>query len=193
MKASFQITCMLLIGLASLTACEPATQSPPSVTQELGNLPISGSSPIDTAQLLETLPASNDSAPASQTCLPTEPDAEGPFYEPGAPLRDRVGEGYTLQGVVRSADGCIPIAAAQIEFWMAGPDGSYSDEYRATLLANGNGAYRFESHAPSPYANRPPHIHIKISASGFETLVTQHYPAQGTSSATLDLVLVKNP
>jgi hypothetical protein len=54
-------------------------------------------------------------------CKPTPPDALGPFYQPGAPVRDRVGKGYVLRGVVRSADNCAPLAGARLEFWLAGP------------------------------------------------------------------------
>jgi protocatechuate 3,4-dioxygenase beta subunit len=131
-----------------------------------------------------------ESASNPETCQPTAPDAEGPFYKAGAPQRDKVGEGYVLTGVVRSSVDCMPIPGAQIEFWMAGPDGEYRDEYRATLNAVEDGSYRFESHAPPPYSGRPPHIHLRITAKGYTTLITQHYPEDGTSSADFDVVLV---
>ena len=117
----------------------------------------------------------------------------GPFYVPGAPVRDEVGEGYTLSGVVRSALDCSPIAGAQIEVWMAGPDGQYGDDYRATLFSDENGAYHFESHFPPPYSGRPSHHHLRVSSPGFETLVTQHYPVEGQTQATFDLVLSLGP
>jgi protocatechuate 3,4-dioxygenase beta subunit len=126
-------------------------------------------------------------------CQPTAPDMLGPFYEPGAPLRDSVGEGYVLSGVVRSSADCSPIPNAQIEIWMAGPDGEYRDDYRATLYSDAGGVYRFESHFPPPYSGRPSHHHLQVSAAGFETLVTQHYPQSGQSEATFDVVLVANP
>jgi protocatechuate 3,4-dioxygenase beta subunit len=114
----------------------------------------------------------------------------GPFYTPGAPVRDAVGSGYVLSGVVRSAEGCGPISGVQIEFWMAGPDGEYGDAYRATVLTGADGRYRFESHSPPPYSGRPSHHHLRVSAPGFQPLVTQHYPAQGQTEATFDLVLL---
>ncbi len=126
----------------------------------------------------------------AQTCPPTRSDAEGPYYKPDAPLRDKVGEGYVLQGMVLSSAGCVPIPGAQLEFWLAGSDGEYSDDYRATLLADDKGAYRFESNLPPPYSGRPPHIHIRISAAGYQTLVTQHYPNEGETSANMDIVLI---
>jgi hypothetical protein len=110
-----------------------------------------------------------------------------------APERNKVGEGYLITGAVLSADGCNLIPGAQIEVWLAGPDGEYRDDYRATFFADGNGAYTFESHVPPSYSNRPPHHHFRISAAGFETLVTQHYPQPGETQASFDLVLVPNP
>jgi protocatechuate 3,4-dioxygenase beta subunit len=91
---------------------------------------------------------------------------------------------------VKSSVGCTPIKGAQIEFWLAGPDGKYNDEHRATIFSNEKGSYHFESSIPPPYFGRPPHIHIKVSAKGFKTLITQHYPEKGKTRAVFDLVLV---
>ena len=123
-------------------------------------------------------------------CTPTPPDALGPFYKPGAPLRDGVGKSYELNGQVLSSKDCAPIKEARIELWMAGPDGEYIDDYRATVLTNESGEYGFESHLPPSYLRRPPHIHIRVTADGFNTLSTQHYPAEGSNKAEFDLVLI---
>ncbi len=126
----------------------------------------------------------------AKTCKPTESDMMGPFYKPGAPVRASVGKGYVLKGVVRSSKDCSPVRDAQIEFWLAGPDGSYDDDHRATVLADEKGAFRFESNYPKPYSERPPHIHIRVSAKGFVTLVTQHYPENGRTRSTIEIVLM---
>lgn len=126
----------------------------------------------------------------AETCRPTRADMLGPFYKPDAPVRSSVGKGYTMHGLVRSSKDCSPIAGARIEFWLAGPDGEYDDTHRATVMADASGAYRFESNRPKPYAGRPSHIHIRISAQGFETLVTQHYPKKERVQESQDLVLV---
>ena len=123
-------------------------------------------------------------------CAPTPPNAKGPFYKANAPVRSSVGNGYELRGVVMSTKDCAPIPRARIELWMAGPDGQYKDDYRATVMPNQSGEYYFESHLPPSYSNRPPHIHLRVSADGFKTLVTQHYPAADTHQAMLDLVLI---
>ena len=125
-------------------------------------------------------------------CSPTPPDALGPYYKPGAPRRRQVGTGYNLIGIVVSATDCTPIPNSKIEIWMAGPDGKYSDAYRATLKTDRSAAYRFQSHFPSGYYGRPPHLHMKISAKGYKTLVTQYYPEDGQIEGVFDIVLIPN-
>jgi protocatechuate 3,4-dioxygenase beta subunit len=130
------------------------------------------------------------SGDAPLKCTPTPADSLGPFYVPDAPVRAKVGEGYVLSGTVRSAVDCGVINGAKIEFWLAGPSGSYDEDHRATLFADGSGNYRFESNFTPGYGSRPPHIHLRVSAPGFSTLVTQHYLEAGTSGARFDLVLL---
>lgn len=122
-------------------------------------------------------------------CTPTRADALGPFYEAGAPMRSKVGTGYVLSGRVLAARTCRPIARARIEVWLVNPSGEYDDAHRATMLARRDGRYRFESNRPVGYQGRPAHIHVKVSARGFRTLVTQHYPRSGRRSAAFALVL----
>lgn len=193
---------LVFISTILLSACTtPATIEPGSTPTS--TLP--GETPLTTSIIIPSIVTPTDQSPSStqplsenfpsttitiQSCSPTRSDALGPFYTPGAPFRDKVGEGYQLTGTVRSAQGCVPIPGAQIELWMAGPDSEYRDEYRATIYSDENGIYTFESHFPPPYSGRPPHHHLLISAEGFQGLVTQHYPAQGEDQATFDLVLL---
>jgi protocatechuate 3,4-dioxygenase beta subunit len=123
-------------------------------------------------------------------CLPTSPDADGPFYRPNAPERNQIGSGYLLMGQVKSASDCAPISGARIEVWMAGPDGVYGDDWRATLFAKKDGRYYILSHFPGNYGNRPPHIHLIVNAIGFEELITQHYMVPGQGESLFDLVLI---
>ncbi len=95
-----------------------------------------------------------------------------------------------MTGTVKSAADCDAIAKATIEFWLASPEGEYDDAHRATVVSDDSGIYRFESHPPPDYAFRPPHIHLRVTAAGFKTLVTQHYPQAHKSKARFDIVLV---
>ena len=143
------------------------------------------------AALAALAPAAATSSEAGRTCRPTAPDALGPFYEPGAPVRSKVGTGYVLTGRVLAAGTCRAIARARIEFWLVNPRGEYDDAHRATVIARRDGRYRFESNRPIAYEGRPPHIHVRVTARGFRTLVTQHYPRAGKRRAVFNLVLVR--
>jgi protocatechuate 3,4-dioxygenase beta subunit len=137
-------------------------------------------------------PATTTTAPSSASarsgsCEPTSADQLGPFYEPGAPVRARVGDGYVLSGTVRDTR-CRPLPGARIEFWLVNPQGEYDDAHRATVRADATGHYRFQSNRPVSYGGRPAHIHVRLSAPGHAVLVTQHYPREGQNTATFDLV-----
>jgi protocatechuate 3,4-dioxygenase beta subunit len=157
-----------------------------------GDVSESGSSqmaqPSKESQPTQTAESHATGGPAD--CKPTQPDMLGPFYEPGAPVRTSVGSGYVLSGRVLTAEECKPIPNAHIEFWLANPRGDYDDAHRATVLAGQRGRYRFESNVPVSYGGRPPHIHVRVRASGYEELVTQHYQERGQRKANFDLVLV---
>ncbi len=60
----------------------------------------------------------------------------------------------------------------------------------SAIFSNASGQYRFESNFPPGYSGRPPHIHIQVSANGFRTLATQHYPEAGHEAGEFNLVLV---
>lgn len=125
----------------------------------------------------------------ARRCKPTPHDEIGPYYKPDAPLRTKIGEGYVLSGVVRDAVTCKPISQARIEVWMAGPQGAYGDQWRATLVSDRQGNYRIETPRAVPYARRPPHIHILVDIKNYAGLITQHYPKPGARSARFDLII----
>jgi protocatechuate 3,4-dioxygenase beta subunit len=139
--------------------------------------------------LMVVVVVSNTANAGGFKCAPTPEDGLGPFYKPNAPVRSKVGDGYVLFGTVKSAKDCSVVPGAKIEIWLAATDGSYDDDHRATLLAGESGSYRFESNTPPKYNFRPPHIHVRVTAEGFRTLVTQHYPKVGTSEGNFPLVL----
>jgi protocatechuate 3,4-dioxygenase beta subunit len=115
-------------------------------------------------------------------CQPTQTDMLGPYYEPGAPVRTSIGSGYVLSGAVLAAEECKPIPNAHIEFWLANPRGDYDDAHRATVFAGERGRYRLESNVPVSYGGRPPHIHVRVRAPGYEELVTQVARGRRTST-----------
>jgi protocatechuate 3,4-dioxygenase beta subunit len=126
---------------------------------------------------------------AQPPCVPTPPDSLGPFYTPNAPERASTGRGLTVNGVVRTAAGCAPVAGARIEWWSADAKGQYQDSLRATQRADAEGRYRYETVVPGRYPGRPPHLHVRVTAPGHRTLVTQLYPKDGQTTIESDFVL----
>jgi len=128
---------------------------------------------------------------AQPTCVPTRPDAEGPFYKANAPERSRTGKGFVVAGTVKSATDCVPLAEAQIEWWAANSKGEYDDEHRAMQKADKEGRYRYETDAPGLYPGRPIHLHVRVTAPGHRPLITQIYPKAGQPAINFDFVLIR--
>lgn len=127
---------------------------------------------------------------APPACVPTRTDSLGPFYEPKASERDSTGQGLVISGVVRSARDCSALGGARLEWWSANQHGDYDAAHRATQPASADGRYRYTTDFPGRYPGRPPHLHVRVTAPGYRTLVTQVYPQQAQTSLSVDLVLV---
>lgn len=129
-------------------------------------------------------------------CIPTEVDALGPYYVAGTAVTDSLnrfgkpGELLLVEGkVLSSVDGHQPIADARIEVWQTDGEGNYFpednghvDDYgddeidlRGTAVTDITGLYRYETVVPGAYIPRPRHLHYRITAPGYQTLVTQLY------------------
>jgi len=176
--AGYLSLALLALFLVACGGSETAVESDDSPTP-------AASSDAERSSDVASVPA----AASGAECEPTQPDMLGPYYVAGAPLRDSVDSGYVTSGNVLSAEGCEPIPGAQIEFWLADLQGVYDDAHRATMLSGEQGEYRFESNFPGLYEGRPPHIHVRATAPGYQELVSQHYPEAGQTGATFDLVL----
>ena len=122
---------------------------------------------------------------------PTTTDILGPFYRPGAPFRTDLvqkgtkGEILHFSGTVFAKDGKSPEKNALVEIWHCNEDGVYdntSDDYiyRAAFKTGSDGKYNFKTILPVPYKvgptqTRPAHIHMRISGTTEQDLVTQIY------------------
>ncbi len=130
---------------------------------------------------------------------PTPRDALGPFYPPnwaGEIDADLVAFGnnayrdgtpLTVTGVVRGTDGRA-IANALLEIWQTDNTGKYRHpddggegpaqrgfQGYGRVFSDAEGRYRFRTIMPGLYGGRPPHIHLRVVASGSKELVTQLY------------------
>ena len=96
----------------------------------------------------------------------TESTVLGPFYVPGAPLRDYgasiaerdAGTPVWMHGTVRTLDG-TPLAGAELDVWQNGDDQLYAvqdpqapDEHlRGRFLTREDGSYGFVAVRPTAY------------------------------------------
>jgi catechol 1,2-dioxygenase len=125
--------------------------------------------------------------PSTGECSTTD-DILGPFYKPGAPfLENIIPAGVVevpliVQGKVIS-DCISPLKGALVEIWNADVDGNYDmseeNRFRGSFMTDDEGKYRFFTIIPGRYLNgqtfRPSHIHFRITAPGYQTLVSQIY------------------
>jgi protocatechuate 3,4-dioxygenase beta subunit len=130
-------------------------------------------------------------AAVGATCAVTHDEGRNGNYRPGAPVRASMGKGHVLVGVVRSADNCGPVGRARLEFFQSGPQGYSTGKswaHRATVFTRADGSYRLEGAYPSS-TGPPPHIHMRVTAPGFEALNTTFFPRAGALRSRLVLVL----
>lgn len=129
---------------------------------------------------------------------PTESDILGPYFRPGTPYIAKVtpplaeGNIIMIRGRVWGIDTKKSLVGACIHIWQADCNGRYDNDdpknppnpgvfaYRTRVVTDEQGCYQFESVHPGRYKIgpdrwRPSHIHYKIVAPGYQTLVTQLY------------------
>jgi protocatechuate 3,4-dioxygenase beta subunit len=128
-------------------------------------------------------------APAQARCTPTPQDGFGPFGSGEPPLRSKTGTGHVLTGVVIASVTCRPIPRARVEFWQSDRRGLYVPALSATVIADAQGHFRYESPQPVAEEGRPGHIHVRVDAENYEPLLTRYEP-HGSHHGSLRLVLV---
>jgi protocatechuate 3,4-dioxygenase beta subunit len=87
-----------------------------------------------------------------------------------------------LSGTVRSARDCAPVAGARVELWPEIAGLGHPDGQRATILTGPDGGYRFQSDPPE-------HIHMLVSAEGFEPVASNRYHPEGRAAGRFDILL----
>jgi protocatechuate 3,4-dioxygenase beta subunit len=128
--------------------------------------------------------------PTTVACRPTLSQGGGPFESSGAPAprRSRIGRGHVLTGRILSAPGCKPVRGAVVEFWQESPNGVYDRRGHAAVVTGPLGTFRFEGPIP-PGGFRGPHIHIHVSAAGYDDFVTTYLLARGERQGRVTIVL----
>ena len=127
---------------------------------------------------------------AATGCAATVSDGFGPFGRGSPPMRASIGKGHVLTGVILSSLDCRPIAGARVELWQSDARGRYLRALSGTVLADRSGRFRFAGPYPAAYEGRPPHIHVRVVARGYEVLLFRYEPARGARTGSIRLVLL---
>lgn len=131
--------------------------------------------------------------------------ADAPHFDNGADLGGGApGEPCFVSGTVKGLDG-RHVAGADIAVWQSDEDGFYDVQLqhleharaRGNLRSRGDGSFHFKSILAAPYPIphdgpvgrmlqalgrhpwRPAHLHFKIDAPGYESLITHVFRADG--------------
>ena len=129
--------------------------------------------------------------PSVTACHPTLSQGGGPFEANAAPppRRSRIGRGHVLSGRILRYPDCAPVRGAVVEFWQESPNGRYDRRGHASAITGRTGAFRFEGPVPPSGFGRP-HIHIHVSAAGYDEFVTTYVIASGEQQGRITIVLV---
>ncbi len=141
----------------------------------------------------------------ARPALPTPEDAEGPFYPYSTPADQDAdltridgisepakGQIIEIEGQVSDSRG-QPLEGVRLEIWQANAAGRYHHprdrnpapvdpgfQGYADITSTRRGQFRFRTVMPGSYPAetgwiRPPHIHFRISRTGYRELITQMY------------------
>ena len=143
---------------------------------------------------------------ASGYGVTTNQDIEGPFYRANAPVtsdlasKTEKGKRLCVQGFVVRGPECTPLVGAVVDVWQATSQGRYDNDdprrpprrgsfrLRGRIKTDAKGRYAFKTIWPGHYKIgpkrwRPAHLHVKVSAPGYESLTTQLYFADDPYNA----------
>lgn len=125
---------------------------------------------------------------AATSCRITTRDAEGPYFEPGSPLRslriaelNEPGVRLVVEGRLLGPDCRTPLRGYKVDVWQADKNGNYFDvtsgfRLRGKVVSDSLGRYKFETVLPGRYGDsagiRPAHLHLKVLTPQNNTLLT---------------------
>jgi hypothetical protein len=157
---------------------EPAVGPPPAAN----STPAAGTSATGTSEE-EPAPPAN--------CEATESNPGGTNnYIPDAPLRDDLGEGFVVTGLVRSAAGCRPLEGVRVQVWLATATGGEQDN-RASVLTGADGRFRIRT-APTVPQFGEPNIHVAYDGDAFRPVFIRRVVDEDDTRAVVNLTLARD-
>lgn len=133
-------------------------------------------------------PGSSAVPPPTGDCPVTRSNPGGTNnYRPDAPSGEDLGDGFIIQGLVRSAADCRPLPGVRIQIWLATRTGGES-ENRTSVLTDAQGRFRVET-APTVPQFGEPNIHVGYDDDAYEPVFIRNVVDLDDTSATINLNL----
>lgn len=170
--------------VATAAAADPtATTAPPTATLAAATQP-----PLTATEGAAAAPTATTLLQPTPSCADDDDDitpaqTEGPYYTPSTPKRTSFWEEGTtgtrlvVTGRVLTT-GCVPVAAALIDFWHADDSGAYDNvgyKLRGHQFTDNDGNFILDTILPGLYPGRTRHIHVKVQGPNMPILTTQLY------------------
>ncbi len=174
-----------LAAAPAIAGCAAETSDPSPASSALPSTPEAHDDPDGDGELAVA-------EEAATSCRITTRDAEGPYFEPGSPIRtlriaepNEPGVRLVVEGRLLGPDCRTPLRGYKVDLWQADKFGNYYDaedafRLRGKIVSDSLGRYKFETVLPGRYGDsmgiRPAHIHAKIlTPMGSTLLTTQLY------------------
>ncbi len=188
MKREKILRWVLLISVAALAACAPAT-----ATTSASNNTVNAVSPTavissdsnSTSTTLSNLDSNGTStlacAAGSTSASVTPSLTAGPYYKSGSPEQadlyqsGMAGTKLVVTGYVYDTN-CKPVANAWLDFWQADANGNYDNSgytLRGHQYTDANGRFQLTTVVPGLYPGRTEHIHVKVQAPNGQIITSQ--------------------
>jgi hypothetical protein len=150
--------------------------------------PAAAPAPAQTGTGAEDGDATTTAERRTVNCEATESNPGGTNnYIPDAPLRDDLGSGFVITGLVRSAAGCEPLEGVRIQVWLATATGGEQDN-RASVLTGAGGRFRIRT-APTVPQFGEPNIHVAYDGDAFRSVFIRRVVDEDDTRAVVNLTL----
>jgi protocatechuate 3,4-dioxygenase beta subunit len=182
---------LIVLSLAALAACTPATAVATTANNPVDTAPTSAATAFTNPTAL--VPATGPTASGTDTsstlaCSTGSTSAtvtpsltEGPYYKSGSPEQadlyqaGMAGTKLVVTGYVYDTN-CQPVANAWLDFWQADANGQYDNSgytLRGHQYTDANGRFQLTTVVPGIYPGRTEHIHVKVQAPNGQLITSQ--------------------